>query len=107
MITAFPCAGPTAVKRRHYGKGAIGSGPLYDMFVVRLWCGAATGRLRAKVEHAPIGALAGATGVSTGWVLSQISARLVAAPPTDCATRGVEATPNQSRSPHSPSPNRG
>ena len=52
-------------------------GPLYDAFVVRMWRDAASGRLlRAEVEHAGSGAIARAAGVTAGWVLRQIHARL-------------------------------
>jgi hypothetical protein len=86
-------------------KSATGSSPLYDAFVVRLWRDAATGRLlRAEVEHAPTGALARAAGVSTAWVLSQISACLAAGPPTGGAlSDDVEATPAPTTPPHPPS----
>ena len=89
-------------------KGVTGSTPLYDAFVVRLWRDAATGRvLRAEVEHAPTGALARAAGVSTAWVLSQISARL-AGPPTGGATGdGVELTPDPPTPPHPTAHDRG
>jgi hypothetical protein len=90
-------------------KGTTGSSPLYDAFVVRLWREAATGRvLRAEVEHAPTGALARAAGVSTAWVLSQISARLATGPPTGGATGdGVGLTPDPPASPHPRSRDRG
>ena len=86
--------------------GALPSrrGPLYDAFVVRLWREAGTGHvLRAEVEHVRTGVLARAAGVPTGWVLSQISARLDDGPPTDGAgSDGVEAmpeVPTQQRTP--------
>ena len=89
-------------------KSTTGSSPLYDAFVVRLWRDAATGRvLRAEVEHASTGALARAVGVSTAWVLSQISARLAAGPATSGATGdGVEATPDPPVPPRPPSRDR-
>jgi hypothetical protein len=75
------------------GTGSPARDRLYDAFVVRLWRDAGSGRIqRAEVEHVESGMVARAAGVSAGWVLTQIRARLGSRPAEEERRRLSEGT---------------